>query len=53
MGVVIVTWHIPAQQPANISFNTVNLLLTTRDAWTELKGEGGTGVECPAVSNLQ
>lgn len=29
MGVVTMTWHIPAQHPANISLTTVNLPLKT------------------------
>lgn len=29
MGVVMVTWHIPAQHPANISLTTVSLPLKT------------------------
>jgi len=31
IGVVIMTWHIPAQHPANISLNNVNLPLKSRE----------------------
>lgn len=43
MGVVIMTWHIPAQHPANISLSTVNLLLETREqGWKKEKEKGMT-----------
>lgn len=51
MGVVTITWHIPAQQPANISLKTVSLLLATRRRGFKTQTCHCTTVWCALNSN--